>query len=407
MDDIAPELLEKIQNGYREKINESDVLNDIARKVADERATYSDANDAAQEVGKILSETYQEYLSADILPDGRMYYNIADRIVGSTMTEAYEYIADIAEIAQNTANKNAGIGLKAVRPEINRSKIEGIINRISNEDDFDGIAWMLDAPVRTFCQSTVDNFVKANAEFQGKAGRRPKIVRKTSGKCCEWCSRLAGTYSYPDAPDDVYKRHNNCNCTVEYDPGGGDKYQDVWSKTWRYQKDREHIEELKNLDGIFKSNRVSDSVEDVSLEYFRKSNPRNGKVIPHDGFDAVRRKDDLDTAGWIVKWFGGDVELLKESNLPGELTPDFKWNGEYWEAKTITSKNSIDKQLRKGTKQLGEMKGRIIIDATGRTIEIDEVISEVAYRLPKRARGDVDVIIKEGSLFVKALRYKR
>lgn len=407
MNDIAPELLESIQKRFREKVNKNRTLYDIGKRAANGKITYEEANKAAQEIGKTLSETYQERLSSEILPDGKMHYNIADRVIGSTMTEAHGYISDFAERAQKAANEEAGVGLKPVRPEINQDKIDGIVNRVSNTDNYDDIAWILDAPVRTFCQSIIDDFVRENAEFQGKSGLKPKIIRKTSGKCCKWCSRLAGTYSYPDVPKDIYRRHNNCNCTVEYDPGSGKKYQDVWSKTWRYQKDTDRINELKTLNGITKTNMISKNVEDVSLEYFRKSNPGTGKVIQHRGFDSARRKNDLDTANWIVKEFGGDVTLLKEANLPGELTPDFEWNGEYWEAKTITSKNSIDKQLRKGSKQLGKEKGGIIIDAAGRTIEIDDVINEVAYRLPKRARGDVDVIIKEGNTFIKALRYKR
>lgn len=407
MADIAPELLKTIQQRYNERINQNNILNEIRKYAADGNITYGNANEAAQEVGKILSETYQECLSAEVLPDGKMYYNIADRVIGNTMTEAHGYISNITERAQNIANEHAGIGLKAVRPEINQDRIDGIVNRVSNADNYDDIAWILDAPVRTYCQSIVDDFVKANAEFQGKSGLKPKIIRKTSGKCCKWCSRLAGTYSYPEVPKDVYRRHNNCNCTVEYDPGSGKKYQDVWSKTWRYQKDTDRINELKAFSGITKTTMISENVEDVSLEYFRKSTPGTGKIIQHQGFDSVRRKDDLNTANWIIKEFGGDVTLLEEANRPGELTPDFKWNGEYWEAKTITSRNSIDKQLRKGSKQLGEEKGGIIIDATERTIEIDDVINEVAYRMPKRARGDIDVIIKEGNTFIKALRYKR
>ena len=323
MNDIAPELLESIQKRFREKVKENSTLYDIGKRAADGKITYEDANKAAQEIGKTLSETYQERLSSEILPDGKMYYNIADRVIGNTMTEAHGYISDFAENAQKAANEEAGVGLKPVRPEINQDKIDGIINRVSNADNYDDIAWILDAPVRTFCQSIIDDFVRENAEFQGKSGLKPKIIRKTSGKCCKWCSRLAGTYSYPDVPKDVYRRHNNCNCTVEYDPGSGKKYQDVWSKTWRYQKDSDRINELKKLNGIMKSNMISDDIEDVSLEYFRKSNPGKGKVIQHSGFDTARRKEDVDTANWIVKEFGGNVTLQEQANLPGQLTPHF------------------------------------------------------------------------------------
>ena len=48
MADIAPELLKIIQQRYRERINESDILNEIGKCVADGNITYENANEAAQ-----------------------------------------------------------------------------------------------------------------------------------------------------------------------------------------------------------------------------------------------------------------------------------------------------------------------------------------------------------------------
>lgn len=64
-------------------------------------------------------------------------------------------------------------------------------------------------------QNYIDEYVEQNAEFRAKAGLKAKIIRSTNGKCCKWCDRLAGTYSYP-APREVYQRHDNCDCTVTY-----------------------------------------------------------------------------------------------------------------------------------------------------------------------------------------------
>jgi hypothetical protein len=73
--------------------------------------------------------------------------------------------------------------------------------------------------------------MKANADFRSRAGLDTYIERRDDGKCCEWCSKLAGRYSYPDkAPRDIFRRHDNCGCTVEYVCSKG--RQDVWSKRW-------------------------------------------------------------------------------------------------------------------------------------------------------------------------------
>ena len=50
-------------------------------------------------------------------------------------------------------------------------------------------------------------------------------------ECCKWCSAIAGRYEYSEAPEDIYRRHDNCGCTVTYE--NGRTRQDVWSKkTW-------------------------------------------------------------------------------------------------------------------------------------------------------------------------------
>jgi len=72
-----------------------------------------------------------------------------------------------------------------------------------------------------------------NAEFHYKSGMSPKIIRKETGKCCKWCKNLVGTYRYPDVPKDVYRRHQNCRCTVEYIPKKGVR-QDVHTKKIKY-----------------------------------------------------------------------------------------------------------------------------------------------------------------------------
>ena len=57
------------------------------------------------------------------------------------------------------------------------------------------------------------------------------ITRKAVSGCCEWCTAMAGRYVYGEEPDDIYRRHDNCDCTVTFE--NGRKRQDVWSKrTW-------------------------------------------------------------------------------------------------------------------------------------------------------------------------------
>lgn len=125
-------------------------------------------------------------------------------------------------------------------------RIQGILNRASDAPKFSGVRWILgDGVLTNYMQSFIDDTMKRNAEFQSKAGVSPKIVRKSPTKCCPWCDALVGEYKYPDdVPDDVYRRHDNCNCIVEFYPGDGKK-QNVWSKQW--SEEPEIVNERKRV----------------------------------------------------------------------------------------------------------------------------------------------------------------
>lgn len=231
--DIAPALLEKLRNAFNEKFNQNKKIKDLYQVIQEGKATYREVNELSIEVGDILAKVFQENLSSDILPDGRMYYNIAKKTVEPMMVNNYNIVIDNGVIVQELLNQKADMRIKVQVPALNQSRIDGIIDRLDAEEVFDDIKWILDEPVKNFTQAVVDDLVKVNVEFHYNLGLRPKIVRKAAPGCCKWCDALEGEYEYPDdVPDDVYRRHRFCRCTVEYNPGDG-RRQNVWTKQWR------------------------------------------------------------------------------------------------------------------------------------------------------------------------------
>lgn len=229
MEDIAPELLARIEQEFSKQFKTDQFLAELAAKLEAGTATHTEAYEYAGRVGEILTDTYQHTISSASLPDGKLWYNIANRVITPTMNHNYDIIAQYVTDVQTNLNKAAGLGIKAIQPDMNAAdKIQGIVNRVSSESSYDDIQWILQEPVKTFGRNVVDASISANVNFQGKAGLTPKIVRKATGSCCKWCMALAGTYTYPDVPKDVYRRHDNCRCVVNYDPGNG-KIQSVHS----------------------------------------------------------------------------------------------------------------------------------------------------------------------------------
>lgn len=231
MIDITPELLKSIQDDFYKQLNSNANIKRLKQLIDTGKATYIEANDFSIEVGSILSKALRNNISGAALPDGRLYFNIADRILKTTLGTNHELISEVASKVQTDLNKEAGIGVQALKAPLNQSRVDGLISRVSSELEFDKVSWILDEPIVNFSQSIIDDTIKTNAEFHNRLGLKPKIYRRVSPGCCEWCEAVAGTYNYPDVPQDIYRRHERCRCTVEYTPGDG-KFQNVHTKRW-------------------------------------------------------------------------------------------------------------------------------------------------------------------------------
>ena len=232
--DIVPELLDKIQRDFNTGLSKSSKIAAIRKAMDDGLATYADANEYAQEVGSILAQSFKKYITPETLPDGRMYFNIADRILNQTLGNNHELIATASAEIQAQLNTAANIGIKAIKPELNKDRIKGLVDRIYNEVDFEKVEWLLDEPIINFSQAVVVDAIKENFEFQGKAGLSAKIVRTAESGACEWCREVAGEFTYPDVPEDTWRRHTKCGCIIDYTPQRGQtKRYSGTGKSWR------------------------------------------------------------------------------------------------------------------------------------------------------------------------------
>lgn len=263
MEDIAPVLLEQISQDFIRLLGDSKI----------DGMNYISAADYAEKVGAALAEAFRLNLDPDILPDGKMYWNIADRVIRPMLEQDHKIVSDVAAQVQEALNKAAGLGLKAQHAPLNEDRVSGILNKIASAEHFSDVAWVLGEPIVTFSISVIDDTIKKNVEWHGKAGLQPKIVRKAERKCCSWCSNLAGAYTYPDIPLAVYQKHEYCRCVVDYDPGNGRK-QDVHTKEWTETKKDAKIESRKVV-GL-KSNGVQ--VQGLSKHVLERLQERNVKI---------------------------------------------------------------------------------------------------------------------------------
>lgn len=215
-------LLQQILNRYGRGKTDSRALETIAKRVAEGLGGYPDAQKYAIEAGRILTEALREYLP-EALTDGRLYREFADVLVRTPMETAGRDVAQIAAAVQEMLNESAGIGIRAIVPELNDDQVTGIITGICNAPSYANNVEQFMDQLANCLEGYVDDFVRENADFQYEAGLSPTVERIADSNCCKWCNALAGSWPYSqvrNAGNDVWKRHDNCHCQIIYHPEG-------------------------------------------------------------------------------------------------------------------------------------------------------------------------------------------
>lgn len=245
MEDIAPGLIEAVKAEFRSAYENSARIQQLLAAVKQGTATYRQAQQYAIEVSRLIGQAYEKHISSASLPDGKMYYNIASRLIPESLDENHRLVADYAKRVQESLNKQAQLGLKAQVAPLDTDRVDGLVQLAASKEQYDEVSGQLLRKFETYSQSIVDETIMENVDFHGRAGLHPVVYRRSTGRCCDWCRALVGKYKYP-VEREVYQRHENCRCTVLYDPGDG-RTQNVHTKRWTTATDPDIIEARKRF----------------------------------------------------------------------------------------------------------------------------------------------------------------
>lgn len=228
MSDISSKLLELI---ITDIISNKSKLEKYQNLLKNNNASYKEADDYAVALGEITKAAFDNNVNSAVLPNGRMYYNIANSIIPKVLQSNFTDINKYCQEVQKLFNDNKGLTFNPVNVNINNDRLKGLIQSIADAENYDKVSKQFTESLINYGQSIVTDNIKANADFQYKTGKvLPVIRRMSTGKCCKWCTSLVGTYKYtPDMDTAVFRRHANCRCLVEYYNGTG-VYQNVHNK---------------------------------------------------------------------------------------------------------------------------------------------------------------------------------
>lgn len=263
--DVVPVLNERIQTSFKSNVMRDRRIAQISKRIRDGTATFLDGHDYAERLGENLSRALVTNLTAETLPDGTLYYNIAKRTVTPALRENYDLTNEVAADIQHILDDKKQIGFKAVKANFPDERIQGLIDKMTSDGITldQAINWLIE-PVINNSEAFFDDFIDANARFRNNVGLKTTITRAVAGNCCDWCAAMAGTYDYDKAPDDIYRRHKYCRCTVTYQ--SEKTSQNVWTKR-KWESSPEELSKRKAF-GISQNQQTpAERIEAANLVY--------------------------------------------------------------------------------------------------------------------------------------------
>lgn len=214
------EIFEEISAAYERAYKSNQEIQRLVEKLAKGSAKYTDAWRYAEIDGMLSSQAALRSAEA-LLSAADAYPDIMEFLNRCCHTPVTEYTQGV----QALLNKKNGISLSSLTADFDANRASGIAHNVAHAEGLDEINKMLGPSLRNFTENTVSNTIAKNAEFQSSVGLRPQIRRIADPRCCTWCDEVAGTYDYDKLVrgDDVWRRHDNCRCIIEFHPGPGYK----------------------------------------------------------------------------------------------------------------------------------------------------------------------------------------
>lgn len=230
-EDIVPALNKEITRAFERNMMTDKRAARLGELIRDGTKDFTTAHKYAEVTGSAMSRALRDTLTADKLPNGNLYYNIADRTVTPALKTVHGLNTKAAADIQRSIDAAEDIGLTPIIPDFPAERAAGLVNKMAMSDTLEKAHVWLEEAIINSSESYVDDFIHENAEARYNAGLEVTLTRTAAGGCCAWCSGLAGVYEYGNHPAEVFQRHEYCRCLVIYK--NGKTVQSAWSKrTW-------------------------------------------------------------------------------------------------------------------------------------------------------------------------------
>lgn len=294
----------------QQKMSTSPSLRSVMKRIQSGKATFKDS----AEYSRIFSELVGRYFSENVL-------SLTDReaVAEELLRGSYGETNSVLGQVQRSIDRKNGLNIRPQTAAFPLERVQQFAHSLVDPTVEDSVIQRrARSGTANISMSFHDDYIRENAQFRNDAGLKCYITRETDGKCCKWCTAIAGRYVYGEEPHDVYRRHDNCGCSVIYE--NGRQRQDVWSKrTWETPKVGAGADKPKVL-----SRSQGRELEQGKLAQIRGLKFNSSSIDNSGGSGIINIRGNASSE--IIEWFPKGEKISVE---------DFKELREYAKSKGI------------------------------------------------------------------------
>lgn len=180
-------------------------------KIHSGKATFEDTAAYNERFSNMLGETLAKYIGE---PDGSgANESLCTQLLRDQHGDINALLADV----QREMDGRIGLNLRPIQPRFPAERVRQLARALEDITvPQDTLQRRAASGAANVSKSFHDAYMKENAKFRSEAGLKCRITRNGSSGCCAWCAEVIGTFEFGDEPSDIFRRHDNCDCTVIY-----------------------------------------------------------------------------------------------------------------------------------------------------------------------------------------------
>ena len=130
MQDVSQELYNQISKEFDARVKKDTEIVQIRKKIDNSSANLGDVSLYARRLGELASETLIKCLDEDKLPNGILYWNIAERTILPLLKNVHEIVNEAAITVQKYIDEKSGIGINSIPAAFPEERAKALIQKI-------------------------------------------------------------------------------------------------------------------------------------------------------------------------------------------------------------------------------------------------------------------------------------